>query len=84
MFPVQSGCDHWSESPGIGGRFILLERMELSDESEAYTPTCDWWAAVGSVAEKLSISRETLRLWVRRAETDEGAGLGSRPTSGPG
>jgi hypothetical protein len=42
MFPVQSGCDHWSESPGIGGRFILLERMELSDESEAYTPTCDW------------------------------------------
>jgi transposase len=30
------------------------------------------WAAIGSVAEKLSINRETLRLWVRRAETDEG------------
>ena len=24
------------------------------------------WAAIGSVAEKLSINRETLRLWVRR------------------
>ena len=37
------------------------------------------WAAIGSVAEKLSINRETLRLWVRRAETDEGrrAGLTS-------
>ena len=30
------------------------------------------WAAIGSVAEKLSINRETLRLWVRGAETDEG------------
>jgi transposase len=30
------------------------------------------WAAIGSVAEKLSVNRETLRLWVRRAETDEG------------
>ncbi len=30
------------------------------------------WAAIGSVAEKLSINRETLRLWVRPAETDEG------------
>ena len=30
------------------------------------------WAPIGSVAEKLSINRETLRLWVRRAETDEG------------
>jgi transposase len=30
------------------------------------------WAAIGSVAEMLSINRETLRLWVRRAETDEG------------
>ena len=30
------------------------------------------WAAIGSVAEKLAINRETLRLWVRRAETDEG------------
>ena len=33
------------------------------------------WAAIGSVAEKLSINRETLRLWVRRAEVE----AGSRP-----
>ncbi len=30
------------------------------------------WAAIGSVAEKLSINREILWLWVRRAETEEG------------
>lgn len=30
------------------------------------------WKAIGSVAEKLDINRETLRLWVRRAEVDEG------------
>jgi transposase-like protein len=34
------------------------------------------WAAIGSVAQMLSINRETLRLWVRRAETDEGKRLG--------
>ena len=30
------------------------------------------WKAIGSIAEKLDINRETLRLWVRRAEVDEG------------
>jgi transposase len=30
------------------------------------------WAAIGSVAEKLLVNRETLRLWVRRAGTDGG------------
>lgn len=30
------------------------------------------WKAIGSVAEKLDINRETLRVWVRRAEIDEG------------
>ena len=34
------------------------------------------WAAIRSVAQMLSINRETLRLWVRRAETDEGKRLG--------
>lgn len=29
------------------------------------------WAAISSVTEKVSINRETLRLRVRRAETDE-------------
>jgi len=43
-------------------------RMVL-DHQDEYS---SWWAAIGSVAEKLSINQETLRLWVRRAETDEG------------
>ena len=30
------------------------------------------WAAIGSVAEKLDINRETLRVWIRRAEVDRG------------
>ena len=31
------------------------------------------WKAVESIAAKLSINHETLRIWVRRAETDTGA-----------
>ena len=30
------------------------------------------WKAVESIAAKLSINHETLRIWVRRAETDAG------------
>jgi transposase len=30
------------------------------------------WAAIRSIAEKLSITPETLRRWVRRMETDSG------------
>jgi len=41
------------------------------------------WTAMESIAEKLDIHRETLRVWVRRAEVDEGAGLGSPPMNGP-
>ena len=31
------------------------------------------WKAIQSIADKLNVHRETLRLWVRRAETDAGA-----------
>ena len=34
------------------------------------------WAAICSIATKFGISHETLRNWVRRAETDEGCGRG--------
>lgn len=34
------------------------------------------WKAICSIAEKLDINRETLRVWVRRAEVDEGHRLG--------
>lgn len=30
------------------------------------------WTAITSIAEKFDVSSETLRLWVRRAETDDG------------
>jgi len=30
------------------------------------------WKAIESIAEKLDVNRETLRLWVRRAEVDDG------------
>src|ERR1700738_501072 len=30
------------------------------------------WKAIASISEKLSINHETLRQWVRRAETDAG------------
>jgi transposase-like protein len=30
------------------------------------------WKAICSIAEKLDVNRETLRLWVRRADTDAG------------
>ncbi len=30
------------------------------------------WKAIESISEKLDVHRESLRVWVRRAETDEG------------
>ena len=34
------------------------------------------WKAIESIAEKLGVHRETLRLWVRRAEVNEGRRAG--------
>ena len=34
------------------------------------------WAAIRSISGKLGMSAETLRLWVRRAETDDGLSPG--------
>ena len=34
------------------------------------------WAAIGSIAEKIGCSAETLRHWMRQAERDQDAGPG--------
>ena len=51
-------------------RLVLEHRGEHRSE----------WAAICSIAEKFGCSSETLRKWVRRAETDQGLrpGLTSR------
>jgi transposase len=48
-------------------------RMVLEHEHEYGSQ----WEAICSVAEKLGPKAETVRLWVRRAETDEGRRPGS-------
>jgi transposase len=43
-------------------------RMVLENQGEHPSQ----WAAICSIAHKFGVSSETLRKWVRRAETDEG------------
>jgi transposase len=43
-------------------------RMVLEHQSEYPSQ----WKAIESIAKKLDINHETLRIWVRRAETDVG------------
>jgi transposase len=58
---------------GRGGRYPaeLRERAVRIVFEHAHEYPSQWKAIV-SVAEKLNINRETLRVWVRRAEVDEG------------
>ena len=35
------------------------------------------WAAISSISAKLGMTAETLRKWVRRAETDQGSAAGA-------
>jgi transposase len=46
-------------------------RMVFEHQDEYPSP----WKAIESISAKLSINHETLRIWVRRAETD----VGERP-----
>ncbi len=52
-------------SPEVRERAVRLV-FEHQHEHESQ------WAAIGSVAGKIGCSPETLRIWVRRSEVDEG------------
>jgi transposase len=52
-------------SPGAAGAGRQLV-FEHQDEHPSQ------WAAITSIADKFGVSAETLRKWVRRAETDDG------------
>src|SRR2546426_8273598 len=52
-------------SPEVRERAV---RMVLEHQAEHDSQ----WAAIGSIAEKIGCSAETLRNWVRQAERDQG------------
>ena len=64
-----------SESKRRAGRRIRPEVREravrMVFEHQGEYPS--QWKAIESISAKLSINHETLRQWVRRAETDAGA-----------
>ena len=66
----------WLGDNGVMGRLMMYSpevreravRLVLEHRGEHR-----WeWAAICSIAEKFGCSSETLRKWVRRAETDQG------------
>ncbi len=52
-------------SPEVRERAV---RLVLDNQGEHESQ----WAAIGSIASKIGCSAETLRKWVRQAETDQG------------
>ena len=67
---------YWLGDNGVMGRLMMYSpevreravRMVLEHRGEHRSE----WAAICSIAEKFGCSSETLRKWVRRAETDQG------------
>ena len=67
---------YWLGDNGFMGRLMMYSpevreravRMVLEHRGEHRSE----WAAICSIAEKFGCSSETLRKWVRRAETDQG------------
>ncbi len=63
---------------GKGKRYPteLRERaVRMVFEHEGEYPS--QWKAIVSISEKLDVNRESLRVWVRRAEVDDGQRPGS-------
>ena len=66
----------WLGDNGVMGRLMMYSpevreravRLVLEHRGEHRSE----WAAICSIAEKFGCSSETLRKWVRRAETDQG------------
>ena len=56
------GQKHPTELRERAVRMVLEHQHEYSSQ----------WKAICSIGEKLDVHRETLRIWVRRAEVDEG------------
>lgn len=52
-------------SPEVKERAIRLVRESVDDHNSE-------WAAIRSIAEKIGCSPETLRIWVRQDQRDEG------------
>src|SRR5215211_3528444 len=62
-----------SEQKRRPGRYpdeVRERAVRMVFEHQAEYPS--QWKAIESISEKLSINHETLRIWVRRAETDTG------------
>ncbi len=72
--PLFERIEQCQEAIGAGGIRLRFERaVRMVREHERDCPS--QWKAIQSIAEKLDINHETLRIWVRRAETD----VGQRP-----
>jgi len=55
-------------SPEVRDRAVRMVRMVLEHANEHASQ----WAAITSIAEKIGCAAETLRIWVRQAQRDQG------------
>src|SRR5271157_4959607 len=62
----QTGKTYW---PEVRSRAVRMVHEHEGDHASQ-------WAAISSIAAKIGCASETLRLWVRQAERDEGKRAG--------
>ena len=66
---------HPGSPPGVGDCFNLSGRVLGASGADGIRSQGEYptqWKAIESISAKLNINHETLRIWVRRAETDAG------------